>query len=194
MITRILTLLLLAGLVPLLQGCFAVAATAMGGTALVAEDRRTTGIYFEDQNIELKCHSAIAKKYGTNDKVAVSCTSFNRFVLLTGEVPSEEIKKDVGVITLGVENVRNVQNELRIAEPETLSQTTEDSYITSKVKTRFVTENKFQANYVKVVTRNATVYLMGLVTPKEADEATEIARTTGDVQKVVRVFEITENP
>jgi osmotically-inducible protein OsmY len=194
MITRWLCLALLAAAVPALQGCFAVAAGAVGGTALVAEDRRTTGIYFEDQNIEWKVNSAINAKYGKDDRVVVSPTSFNRFVLLTGEAPSEEIKKDLGVIALGVENVRNVQNEIVVAPPEGLQQRSTDTLTTSKVKGRFVSENKFQANHVKVVTRGDTVYLMGLVTAKEAEDATEIARTTGGVQKVVRVFEITANP
>jgi osmotically-inducible protein OsmY len=194
MITRILVLLVLAGTVPVLQGCFAVAAGAAGGAALMAEDRRSTGIYFEDQNIEIKVQKAINDKYFKDDRVQVKVVSFNRFILLNGEVPSEEIKKDVGVLALGVENVRNVQNEVRVGEPTGLGQRSTDTLTTSKVKSRFVTENKFQPNHVKVVTRNDVVYLMGLVTAQEADDATEIARTTGGVQKVVRVFEITENP
>ena len=194
MITRILVLLVLAGTVPVLQGCFAVAAGAAGGAALMAEDRRSTGIYFEDQNIEIKVQKAINDKYFKDDRVQVKVVSFNRFILLNGEVPSEEIKKDVGVLALGVENVRNVQNEVRVGEPTGLGQRSTDTLTTSKVKSRFVTENKFQPNHVKVITRNDVVYLMGLVTAQEADDATEIARTTGGVQKVVRVFEITENP
>jgi osmotically-inducible protein OsmY len=194
MMTRVLCLLVLAGMLPLLQGCFAVAAAGAGGAVLVAEDRRTTGIYFEDQNIELKVQKAISEKYGKDEAVQVKATAFNRFILLNGEVPSEEIKKDAGVIALGVENVRNVQNEIVVGAASSLSQRSADTLTTSKVKSRFVTENKFQPNHVKVVTRNDVVYLMGLVTATEADDATEIARTTGGVQKVVRVFEITANP
>jgi osmotically-inducible protein OsmY len=194
MITRALSLFVLAGLVPLLQGCFAAAAVGVGATAMMAEDRRTTGIYFEDQNIELKVRSAINQKYGKDENVDVNAISFNRFVLLMGEAPSEEVKKDLGVIALGVENVRNVQNEIGVGAKASLNQRSTDSLTTSKVKGRFVSENKFQVNYVKVATRRDAVYLMGLVTPKEADDATEIARTTGGVQKVVRVFEVTENP
>ncbi|HXV08046.1 MAG TPA: BON domain-containing protein [Burkholderiales bacterium] len=181
-------------LVPLLHGCFVAAAAGVGATALMAEDRRSSGIYLEDQNIEVKLASAVREKYGQDDKVQIKGTSFNRFVLLNGEVPSEEIKKDVGVMALGVESVRNVQNEIVVAPPASLTQSSSDTLTTSKVKSRFVTENRFQPNHVKVVTRGDTVYLMGLVTAKEADDATEIARTTGGVQKVVRVFEITENP
>ena len=115
-------------------------------------------------------------------------------MLLTGEVPDEEIKKQAGVSALGVENVRNVQNELVVGPVASGSQRATDAYITSKVKSRFVTENKFQPNHVKVVTDNNVVYLMGIVTTKEADDATEIARTTSGVTKVVRVFEITQTP
>jgi osmotically-inducible protein OsmY len=192
--TREIALIGLLVLVPLLHGCFVAAAAGVGATALMAEDRRSSGIYLEDQNIEVKLASAVREKYGQDDKVQIKGTSFNRFVLLNGEVPSEEIKKDVGVMALGVESVRNVQNEIVVAPPASLTQSSSDTLTTSKVKSRFVTENRFQPNHVKVVTRGDTVYLMGLVTAKEADDATEIARTTGGVQKVVRVFEITENP
>jgi osmotically-inducible protein OsmY len=194
MITRVFSLIALAGAVPLLQGCFAAAAAGVAGAAVVAEDRRTTGIYFEDQNIALKIGSAIGQKYGKDDRVQVNATSYNRFVLLVGEAPTEEIKKDLGIIALGVENVRNVQNEIKVGPPESFAQRSQDSLTTTKVKSRFLAENKFQANYVKVVSRSDVVYLMGLVTAKEADDATEIARTTGGVEKVVRVFEVTENP
>lgn len=194
MYTRDITLIGLLALVPLLHGCFVAAAAGVGATALMAEDRRSTGIYLEDQNIEVKLSRTVRDKYGENDQVQIKGTSFNRFVLLNGEVPSEEIKKDVGVMALGVENVRNVQNEIVVAPPASVGQSSSDTFTTSKVKSRFITENRFQPNHVKVVTRGDVVYLMGLVTPKEADDATDIARTTGGVQKVVRVFEITENP
>lgn len=181
---------LLASL-PLLHGCFAAVAAGTGAAVLVAEDRRTTGIYFEDQNIEQKVTNALRAKYGGNDQVQARVTSFNRYVLLTGEVPDEATKTDIGVIALGVENVRNVQNELVVGPPTSLGERTSDAALTTRVRGRFVSENKFQPNHVVVTSRNGVVYLMGMVTSQEADAATEIARTTGGVQKVVRVFEIT---
>jgi osmotically-inducible protein OsmY len=179
-------------LVPLLHGCPAAVVGGVAATAVVADDRRTTGVYLEDQNIELKAAKAIGDRYGSNNQVHVSATSFNRYVLLTGQVPSEEMKKDVGVLALGIENVRNVQNEVTIGPPTSFSQRTTDSYITTKVKTRFTTDAKgaFQVNHVKVVTEQDVVFLMGLVSRKEADAATELARTTSGVTKVVRVFEL----
>ena len=132
----------------------------------MAEDRRTTGIYFEDQNIEQKVTNAIRAKYGQNDQVQVRVTSFNRYVLLDGRGADEEIKKDIGVIALGVENVRNVQNELVVGPPTSLGERGSDAAFTTKVRGRFVSENKFQPNHVVVTTRNNVVYLMGLVTAK----------------------------
>ena len=191
---RELALISLLAVVPVLHGCFVAAAGAVGATAVMAEDRRTTGVYIEDQNIELKVRNALKERYGKNDQVQVSATSYNRFVLLTGEVPNEQTKQDVGVTALGVENVRNVQNEVTVAPPIGFKQRSADSLTTTKVKTRFLTENQFQVNYVKVVTNADVVYLMGLVTPKEADDATQLARTTDGVARVVRVFEISNNP
>ena len=192
MAIRALSVIALVALTPHLHGCFPVVAAGAGAAVLAAEDRRTTGIYLEDQNIELKASKALGEKYGKDDRVHASVISFNRYVLLSGQVPDEAVKKDIGVLALGIENVRNVQNELVVGPATSFSQRATDGYVTSKVKTKFVSEAKFQANYVKVVTDNNTVFLMGLVTHKEADDSTDIARSTGGVTKVVRVFEFTD--
>jgi osmotically-inducible protein OsmY len=110
-------------------------------------------------------------------------------VLLTGEIGSDADKIEAGLIAQAVENVRGLFNELQVAGNTSLTVRANDSYLTSKVKTRFVDAQKFNAVHVKVVTENGVVYLMGLVKRHEADAATDIARTTGGVQKVVRVFE-----
>jgi len=183
-------LLGVAALVPLLQGCPAVLVAGVGTAAMVADDRRTTGVFVEDQNIELKVANEISKKYGKTNGVDVRGTSFNRFVLLNGEVPSEEIRNDIGALAAAVENVRNVQNEIQVGPPTTTQQKAADSATTSKVKTNLVRSRDVQANHVKVLTRDNVVYLMGLLNAAEADAATEVARTTGGVEKVVRVFEI----
>ncbi|HZP86932.1 MAG TPA: BON domain-containing protein [Burkholderiales bacterium] len=185
-----LTLTALLAISPVLHGCFAAAVAGAGGAVLVAEDRRSAGTIVDDQNIELKAYNELSKRYGRNDAGAARVLSFNRYVLLYGEVPSEEVKQGIAAAVMTVPNVRNVQNELVVSPPIGWSQTTQDKLITSKVKSRYVTQHKFLANRVNVTTRNGVVYLMGLVTPQEADDATEIARTTGGVQKVVRVFEL----
>jgi osmotically-inducible protein OsmY len=141
----------------------------------------------DDQTIEGKVRSRINEKY--EDVAHVDVASFNRFVLVVGEVPNQQVKDDIGAIALGVENVRNVQNELVIGANPSGSTRANDAYLTSKVKARFVSENKFQANHVKVITENGTVYLLGLVKREEGDAAADIASTTGGVQKVIKVFE-----
>lgn len=184
---RKLLILLLLGVIPALQGCFPVVATGVGAGALMMDDRRTSGAYIEDQAIELKASSLIESKF--KDAVHVNVTSYNRNALLTGEAPSEEVKQEAGQIAQGVANVRSVTNEIAIAGLSPFSTRSNDTYITSKVKGRMIDAKKFSANWVKVVTENGVVYLLGLVTHKEAEDATEIARTTTDVKKVVKVFE-----
>lgn len=170
-----------------LQGCFPVVATGVGTGVLMAEDRRSSGIFIEDQEIELKAGNRISEKFG--DKVHIDVTSFNLNVLLTGEAPTEQLKQEVEQVVRGVPNVRYITNAIAIAGPSSLASRSNDVYLTSKVKARFIDADKFQVNHVKVVTENGVVYLLGLVTHKEAAEATEIARTTGGVQKVVQVFQ-----
>lgn len=170
-----------------LQGCFPVVATGAGTGVLMAEDRRTSGAFVEDQGIELKGSSRLNDRF--KDTVHINLTSYNRTVLMTGEVPTEAAKQEAEKIVRGVANVSNVVNELAVAGNSAYTSRSNDSYLTSKVKVRFVDQGKFQVNHVKVVTENNVVYLLGLVTRKEADSAAEIARTTSGVQKVVKVFE-----
>ncbi len=173
---------------PLLHGCTAVViGGAAAGGYMVAEDRRTVGTMTEDEGIENKASSRIGDRF--KDGVHTNVTSYNRMVLITGEVPDAATKAEVERIARGVENVRGVFNEVAVAGVSSYTVRSNDSVITSKVKARFVDAGKFNALYVKVVTENSIVYLMGLVKKKEAQDAAEIARTTSGVQKVVRVFE-----
>lgn len=163
-----------------------VGGAAAGGA--MAADRRTSGVYVEDQNIELKTTNKIADALG--EAAHVSVTSYKGNVLLTGEVPTEAAKATAESMAKATESVRSVTNELTIGMKSSLSSRTNDAYLTSKIKTQFLSENRFPANYVKVVTENSTVYLMGYVTPQEAEAAVEIARNTSGVAKVVKVFEL----
>ncbi len=184
-----LTLKLLAALALASQisACVPVVVGGAAAGGAVAADRRTSGIYVEDENIELKAIKKINDALG--EAAHVNVTSFKGNVLLTGEVPDGAAKTKAGDITVAIESVRSVTNELEIGPKSSLSSRANDTYLTSKVKTLFVSENKFQANHVKVVTENSVVYLLGIVSQKEADDAVEIARTTGGVNKVVKVFE-----
>ncbi|HEX6136830.1 MAG TPA: BON domain-containing protein [Casimicrobiaceae bacterium] len=173
--------LLLAGCAPLLV------AGAVGGTALVVADRRSTGAQVDDEAIELKVANNIGAGYG--DQVHVSATSYNGIVLLTGEVPTQDALASIVEITRATPKVRRVDNEVAIGPVSSLGTRTNDSYITSLVKSRFVEANKFAANHVKVVTERQVVYLMGLVRRDEGDAAGQIAATTSGVMRVVKLFE-----
>lgn len=183
-------LLAVASLVALttLQGCVPlVAGTAVGAGAMMAGDRRTSGAYVEDEGIEWRTSNRINERYGS--RVHVNATSFNRNLLLTGEAPDEATKMEIGRIAAAGENVRSVTNDIQIGPNSTLSMRASDSMITSKVKARFIDSGRFSSQHVKVLTEAGVVYLMGVVTQREADAATEVARTTSGVRKVVRVFE-----
>ena len=179
---------LLASLAPLLGGCFAVAVVGMGAGALMVTDRRPSDTYVADEAIELRSGNRINEKFG--DRVHVNATSYNRTVLLTGEVPDAAARAEVEKLINGVPNVRAVANELQVSGISSLAARSSDSYLTSKVKARFVDMGKFSANHVKVISESGTVYLLGIVTQGESDAASDIARTTGGVMKVVRMFEV----
>ncbi len=175
---------------PALQGCVPAVATGIGAGALMIVDRRAGETYLADEAIEIRSFNRISEKFG--DKVHVNVTSYNMKALLTGEVPDEGIKAELEKAIAGVINVKGVTNEVTVGGISSFSARSNDTYITSKVKARFIDANKFQVNHVKVVTESGTVFLLGLVTRKEGDDAAEIARTTAGVKKVVRVFEYIE--
>ena len=185
------TPLLLAGLAaalaPTLQGCFPAVATGVGAGALMITDRRASETYLSDEAIEIRALNRINDKYG--EKSHVNVTSYNTKVLLTGEAPDAAARSEIEKIVGTVPNVKAVTNEIRVAGPSSFGARSNDSYVTAKVKGRFIEANKFSPNHVKVVTEANVVYLLGMVTRAEGDAATEIARTTAGVQKVVRVFE-----
>lgn len=170
-----------------LTGCVAVVAGGAAAGGAMAADRRSSGTYVDDEGIEWKALTEINNALG--DKIHVNVTSYNRNVLLTGEAFDEASKIKAESIAKDVQNVRNVTNELAVAPATSLTSRSNDSYLTSLVKAEMVKENRFPANYVKVVTENSVVYLMGMVTRKEAEDAVEIARSTDGVRKVVKVFE-----
>lgn len=171
-----------------LAACVPVVAGGVATGGVMAADRRTSGIFVEDQAIELKAKKMIVDNIGAAN-INVSVTSFNLNVLLTGEAISEEIRAKAERAALSVENVKTVTNELAISEKSGLGTSANDTYITSKVKSMMIKENRFPSNYVKVVTENSIVYLMGMVTREEAEDAVDIARSIRGVEKVVKVFE-----
>lgn len=186
MIRKALGITLLAAAVPVLQGCIPLAVTGMSTAAIMASDRRTTGTYIEDEGIEWKVLGRMNNAFPGSH---VNATSYNRRVLLTGEAPSEDVKKRIEESVRRIENVRDVTNELQIAGASSLASRGNDALVTSNVKARMVNNGKFSPSHVKVLTEQGVVFLMGLVTQAEGDAAVEIARTTSGVARVVKVFE-----
>ena len=160
---------------------------AVGGV-MVASDRRTSGAQLEDEGIELRALSRIRSNVG--ERVHVNLTSYNRQVLLTGEVPNAQDRQLVEQIVSRVENVTSVVNELAVMGHSSLRDRSSDTLVTGNVKARLLDARDLQSNAFKVVTERGTTYLMGRVTQREADRATAVVRGTTGVQKVVRIFEI----
>jgi len=188
-VQRLLTTLTLSlALGSSLTACFPVIVGGAVMGSLVVTDRRTSGAQLEDEGIELRAASRIRDNLG--DRVHVNVSSYNRRVLITGEVPNAQDKQLVEQVVSRVDNVQSVVNELAELGNATFTQRSSDVLVTGQVKAGLVDAKDLYANAFKVVTERGTTYLMGRVTQREADRATEIARSTGGVQKVVRVFEI----
>lgn len=173
--------LVLPGCAPLLVG------GAVFGTGLVVVDRRTTGTQVEDESIELKAASRV-RDLATLGHVEV--ISYNRTVLIVGEVPGETEKVAVEKTVAALENVRTVVNELAVLPGASLGTRTNDTVMTARVKAVLIDAKDVQASAFKVVVERGIVYLMGRVTEREATRGAELARSVSGVQKVVRVFEV----
>ena len=186
--TGVAALLLAVTLAGSLAAC---APLVLGGAAvgaIMAFDRRTSGAQIEDEAIELRAASRLREAFG--DRAHINLTSYNRQVLLTGEVPNEQAKQTAEQLVSKVDNVRSIVNELAVLGNSSLAQRSSDTLITGKVKASFVDEKNLYVGAFKVVTERGVVYLMGRVTKAEADRATTIARRVNGVQRVVRIFEI----
>jgi len=170
-----------------LQGCIEMAVVGAGTAALSAVDRRTTGVQVDDEGIELRASNRVSERFG--DKVHVNITSYNRSVLVTGEVPDAKAKAEIEKLIQGVPSVRGVTNDLQVAGGASLTSRASDATITGKVKARLFDSGQLNPIHVKVVTEASIVYLLGIVTEAEANVAVEVARTTGGVRKVVKVFD-----
>jgi osmotically-inducible protein OsmY len=180
-------LLLGATVLPALQGCFPVVAAGVGTGVMATLDRRSLGTQTEDESIEWKAGSRVGDKL--RDRGHFNFTSYNRKVLITGEVASEDYKAEAERIVGGIANVQGVHNELVVGPSSSLTDRSNDSFITSKVKSRSVDNGKFNPLHVKVVTEAGTVFLLGMLTQAEADAAIQVARTTSGVRKVIPLFE-----
>jgi osmotically-inducible protein OsmY len=188
-VSRLTSALSLLTMAAALAGCVGAVAVGAGAGTLMATDRRISEVYLADEAIEIRTANAISQQLG--DNVHVNVTSYNRMLLLTGEVPDAATKEKVEKVAIANSTeIKRITNELQIAGISNYTARSNDTYLTSKVKARFLDAARFSINHIKVVTENSSVYLLGLVTQAEADAAVEIARTTGGVQRVIRVFEV----
>jgi osmotically-inducible protein OsmY len=186
--TAVVTLLTTAAVLTALGGCAPLMVGGMASTVMVASDRRTSGTQLEDEGIEIRAGNRLRELLG--DRGHLNITSYNRQVLLTGEVPTDEDKQRVEKAVSGVDNVQSVVNELGVMGTSSFSQRSSDTLVTTRVKASLVDAKDLMSNAFKVVTERGTVYLMGRVTEREAQRVTQIARTVQGSQRVVRLLEI----
>ena len=178
---------MLSGVALTLQGCALAVVGAVGGGTLVATDRRTLGAQTEDREIQVKAKAAINENLP--DRSNVNVTVFNRRVLLTGEVLSDQWKQKAEDEVRSINNVNSIVNELAVQPASSYSSRANDTYLESRVKTAMVGEKDLRANYYKVVSERGTVYLMGLVTQQEGAHGAEVAAEVPGVSQVVKVFQ-----
>jgi osmotically-inducible protein OsmY len=171
----------------LLNACVPIVAGGMLTGAFVAADRRSSGTLLEDKEIILRIENRISGKY--KDDAHINVNSFNRIVLLTGEVKNEEVRKGVEQIAKDAENVRSVINESAVVITSSFSDRTRDTYLADKIRARYITDGHFQASVVSTIVERQEVFLMGLVTPAEGEEAARVASNTSGVLKVTKLFE-----
>ena len=181
-------LILGAAVLPALQGCFPIVAAGVTTGVMATVDRRSVGTQTEDETIEWKASARAGEKLG--NQAHLNFTSFNRKVLLTGEVTTAEGKAEVERIVKELPNVEGVYNELVIGPSSSYTDRSNDAFVTTKIKSRSIDNGKFNPLHVKVVTEAGIAFLLGMLTQPEADGAVQVARTTSGVKKVVNLFEI----
>ncbi|MGX5174705.1 BON domain-containing protein [Aliikangiella sp. IMCC44653] len=174
----------------LLQGCSGLLVAGAAGGAVASQDRRTLPTQLEDESIELKALKAIFENDELWSDTNISVISYNNIVLIIGQAPTADLKQKATAEINRVAKVRKVHNQIRVAAPISFFAARNDEYLTTKVKSAMLFASGFPSSKVKVVTENSEVFLMGLVTPAEANQAVEIARNVSGVSKVIKVFEI----
>lgn len=184
---KLIALLILS--IMILQGCATAVVTGGAAGASLVHDRRSTGSVIDDQGVEFKASYALFKNKEIYDQSHINVTSYNGIVLITGETLTEELKQRVTTEIKAIPKVRRVHNELLIAAPSALPSRSSDTWITSKIKSKFTTASDIDPFYIKVVTEHGVVYLMGMVTRAEADRAVAITAASAGVQRVIKIFE-----
>jgi len=178
----------------LLQGCPAIIVGAAGGAAMAAHDRRDAETMLKDEQIESNAADKIYSDKALEKKIHANITSYNQVVLVTGEVLTPELRDHAISLIQNISNIKRIHNELVVGNLTSFGSRSSDSLITSKIKTKMIGAKGLDATRVKVVTENGKVFLMGIVTEKEADIAVDIARNVDNVKQVIKIFEIIPEP
>ncbi|MFT5161488.1 MAG: osmotically-inducible protein OsmY [Alteromonadaceae bacterium] len=173
-----------------LQGCTALVIASAASAASAANDRRTIGAQIDDSTIEVKAGLALSKSKGLSDNTHISLVSVNGNLLVVGQAPTEFLRDEAIKALNQVEGVKRVHNQIKISSVTSILTQTTDSWITSKIKLKLLTEEEVKSNNIKVVTENAEVFLMGLVSSKEGDKVAEVVSQISGVAKVIKMFEV----
>ncbi len=184
--------LLVVYLSTMAAGCTGVLVGGAATSAIVVHDERTTGAFIEDQAIELKALDALRKNAELKEQTHIGVTSYNQVALVTGQAPTDKLRRAAIALVSQVEKVRHVYDEIQIAAPNSMITRSSDTLLTAKVKTKLFTLDGLDATRVKVVSENGTVFLMGILDRAQAATAADAASTVGGVQKVVKLFEYKE--
>lgn len=188
--SQLITTTVLLGLLGQLSGCAAIIVAGATGAASAADDRRSIGAQIDDNSIEVKAALALSKSGAISDHTHISIFSVNGNLLAVGQAPNELLRNEAITVLNQINGVKRVHNQIRITSVTSMLTRTNDTWLTSKVKLKLLGEKSIRSNNIKVVTENAEVYLMGLVTRPEADKAAEIVRNVAGVAKVIKMFEV----
>lgn len=187
----LITSLLLAALLGI-AGCTTVTGVTHQGTIDENYGKRTVGTQVEDQNIETKIGHNLRRTDARLGNARINVDSYNRVVLLTGQVPSEELQEKASEVARGVRNVREVHNELSVAANLPASQRLSDTWLNTRIRTSLAANDRIESGRIRVITENANVYLMGIVSRAEADRIVEAVSKVGGMQRIVKVFDYTD--
>ena len=189
MTRHLLTLVSLIGVVTVIQSCAPLVVAGAGTAAVAAHDRRTVGAFVDDSAVELKISNALREDDEARENTHINVTSMNGIVLLSGEASTAALRDRVLANARTVAGVRRVVNEIRVAPPSSIGDRSHDTWLTTKVKSKLIGTESLDSTRVKVVTENDAVFLLGIVTRKEADLATGAATSVSGVTRVVKLFE-----
>jgi osmotically-inducible protein OsmY len=187
----ILPAIAILSIVALIQGCAGVVVGGAAATATAIHDRRTLGVFIEDQSIEFKAAEAIAADQTLSASSRINVTSYNMVALITGQTGNQALKARAEQLVADVDRVRRVVNELEIGSTASLGERTRSAALVAEVKFKLtgIDLSDFDPLRVKIVAERGVIYLMGLLTPAEADAVTDMVRHISGVRGVVKVFE-----